>query len=157
MMNHGIHVKTRSSSITMMMSRMSAQIVMIGIDSEQIMPNAGGPHGPIFPTIEILVERPRQHRQHEIDEPKTFRALDLIRRTSDRMNAVFLLNLRMPGRRRVEGKRDPDRTRGRVWIEKRRELKSLAGHAQHSRMERSAVGFECTHRRANQPGRPPWP
>ena len=56
MKNHGIQRKTKSSRLTMIISRMSAQIVMIGIDSEQMVPkrDPGSPHGAAALTVGIV-------------------------------------------------------------------------------------------------------
>src|SRR5207237_8166679 len=54
MMKYGSQRKMKSNSVTMMISRISAQIVMMGIDSEQIIPMLTPPllvHAPPSPTL----------------------------------------------------------------------------------------------------------
>src|SRR5207244_1944347 len=55
-MNHGIQWKMKSSSATMIISRINAQSVMIGIESEQIIPMESVPrlHAPPPPTSRSL-------------------------------------------------------------------------------------------------------
>src|SRR5215213_24199 len=54
-MKSGIHLKMKSNRSTMTIKRMSAHIVMIGIESVHIIPSSTPPpvlQGPIFPTFE---------------------------------------------------------------------------------------------------------
>ena len=56
-----------SSSLTKMISRMSATMVMIGIENEHTIPPGARLH---IARVEILVQGKRQHRQDEIAQTK---------------------------------------------------------------------------------------
>ena len=96
---HGSQRKMMSSRLTMMISRISAQIVMIGIDSEQIMPMLT-PLGLARAAVRRL-SRSLCNGHGSTESTRSLRPSPLARliwphSMSDIMKAVFLSNLRRP-------------------------------------------------------------
>src|SRR5262249_28558514 len=97
---YGIQRKMKSSSVTMIISINSAQMVMMGNDSEQIMPKdseaSGDLHGPPSGTEMSLCSGHGNTDRTRSPSDKPLTRLICPHSTSEIMKAVFLSNLRNP-------------------------------------------------------------
>ena len=101
-MKNGIQRKMMSSSVTMMISRISAQIVMIGIESEQIMPRLtpSALQGLLPAPSRSLCSGQGSTEQDQIAEREPLDALHLAAQHVGHHERGVLVELAQAGRRR---------------------------------------------------------
>ena len=142
----------------MIISRISAQIVMIGIDSEQIMPMLDGAavlHAPPSPMSSSLCSGHGSTWRTRSMKPRPFARCTWPHSMSESTNAVSFACLRRPAGLVSSGRRDPDRARRRVGVEE-------AGAARKRSSASDRIGgwsgpqsaLRWTKRMTNQPGSP---
>ena len=99
MMKNGTHRKMMSNRFTMIINRINAQMVMMGIDNEQIMPSespASSAHGPPSGTSRSLCSGHGKTVRIRSPRPRPCARVIWPHSTSLIMKAVFLSNLRRP-------------------------------------------------------------